>query len=55
MFTEIVWIAVQLPCKDNQRNPKCGERNVNLSMGRLDWLDVIGATRGSHAEMGFLS
>jgi len=55
MFTEIVWIAVQLPCKDNQRNPKCGEINVDLSMGRLDWLDVIRATRGCHVEVGFSS
>ena len=50
---EIVWMAVQLPCKDNQRNPKSGERNVDLSMGRLDWLDVIRATWGSHVEVDF--
>jgi hypothetical protein len=55
MFTLIVWMAVQIPCKDNQRNPKCGERNVDLSMGRLDWLDVIRATLGFHAEVDFLS
>jgi hypothetical protein len=55
MFTEIVWMAGQLPRKDNQRNPKCVQRNVDLSMGRLDWLDVIRATWGSHAEMDFLS
>lgn len=54
MFTEIVWIAVQLPCKVNQRNLKCGERNVDLPMGRLEWLDVIRATWGSHAEVDFL-
>jgi hypothetical protein len=55
MFTEIVRMTLQLPCKDNQRNPKCGERNVDLSMGRLNWLDVIRATWGSRAEMDFLS
>jgi hypothetical protein len=54
MFTEIVWVAVQLPRKDNKKNLKCGERNVDLSMGRLDWLDGIRATWGSHAEVEFL-
>ena len=48
-------MAVQLPYKDNQRNLKCGERNVDLSMSRLHWLDVNRATSGFHVVVDFLS